>query len=362
MPRKTRAIIDLSALKHNYHAMSLLSPESHQVVVIKADAYGNGAIQVASALASQVSMFAVAFLDEAYELRQAGITQEILVLQGPYEISECLLTDELNIVWMIHNHKQMSMLHDALQNGRFIKDNHWIKFDTGMHRLGLMPDEFEDCQARFPRLFHSETVIATHLSAADEPLKNSVNAQLERFSTMLLNTDYKLSIANSAANIHSQSARRHWNRMGISLYGSSPFEGQEIKPDLAPVMRLISEVIAIRIIDVGESVGYGDTWIAKRETKIATVAIGYADGYPRHAPIGTPALFGGQKATLVGRVSMDMLTFDVTDLVEVSIGTEVELWGENLAINEVAKYVGTIGYELMTRVSKRVPRVYIDNG
>jgi alanine racemase len=341
--------------------MSSLSANSQQVVVIKADAYGNGAIQVATELASQVSMFAVAFLDEVYELRQAGITQEILVLQGPYDKSECLLTNELNIVWMIHNRKQMSMLHDALRYKQITKNNHWIKFDTGMHRLGLMPDEFERCQAEYPRLFHSQTVIATHLSAADEPLKNSVNVQLDRFTTMLSKTDYMLSIANSAANIHLKEARQHWNRMGISLYGSSPFEGKEIQPDLQPVMRLVSEVIATRIIDVGESVGYGDTWVAQRKTKIATVAIGYADGYPRHAPIGTPALFAGQKATLVGRVSMDMLTFDVSDIDEVSIGTEVELWGEHLAINEVARHVGTIGYELMTRVSKRVPRVYLNN-
>jgi alanine racemase len=147
--------------------------------------------------------------------------------------------------------------------------------------------------------------------------------------------------------------------MGISLFGSSPFEGNEIKPDLKPVMRLLSQVIAIREIEVGESVGYGDTWVAKRSTSIATVAIGYADGYPRHAPIGTPALFNGQRAGLVGRVSMDMLTFDVTDIKDITLGMEVELWGKNLAINEIASHVGTIGYELMTRISKRVPRVYI---
>lgn len=360
LPRNTRAIIDLDALKYNYHSMSSLSPESKQVVVIKANAYGNGAVRVAKSLRNEVAMFAVAFLDEVYELRQAGITQEILVLQGPYDKSECLLTDELNIVWMLHKQPQLNWLNRGLIDKRIKKSNHWIKFDTGMHRLGLMPHEYEDCRESYPALFNQATVIATHLSAADEPSKDSVDIQLKRFRQMLLSSEYELSIANSAANIHLASARKHWNRMGISLYGSSPFEGGEIQPNIKPVMRLLSEVIALREIEIGESVGYGDTWIAKRKTMIATVAIGYADGYPRHAPIGTPALFAGHRATLVGRVSMDMLTFDVTGIDSIELGARVELWGENLPINEVAKHIGTIGYELMTRISNRVPRVYLE--
>lgn len=360
MPRSTYAQIDLDAVLYNFKSMSLLAPHSKQVVVVKADAYGNGAIQIAKHLESRVSLFAVAFLDEVYELRKAGIKTPILVLQGPHEECECALTDQLGVVWMLHTERQLEWLDHHIAQGLVDNSNHWLKFDTGMHRLGLMPERFIDLEKRYPRLFHPSSVIATHLSAADTPQTPSIGLQFSRFDNMLSQSvrKYPISIANSAANIHLSKARQHWNRMGISLYGSTPFENQEVMTDLKPVMSLHSQVIAVRTLKQGESVGYGDTWIAKKETRIATVALGYADGYPRHAPIGTPALFDGKRAGLVGRVSMDMLTFDVSHLDTVSLDTQVELWGQRLPINEIAKHVGTIGYELMTRVSSRVPRRY----
>ena len=363
MPRNTHAIIDLDALAYNFKAMSALAPTSKQVIVIKANAYGNGVVAVALALQHKAQMFAVAFLDEVYELRDAGITQPILVLQGPHQEQECEQTDLLNVVWMLSAQHQLnwlqSWLHRSFSQESKKRTRHWLKFDTGMHRLGLMPEDYSLLKQQHPELFSHDVVIATHLSAADEPGKNSIEVQLKRFEAMIGKDQNPLSIANSAANIHLLPARQSWNRMGISLFGSSPFENDSVKPDLKPVMQLMSTVIALRVIAKGESVGYGDTWVAEKETVLATVGIGYGDGYPRHAPIGTPAIIEQHTAHLVGRVSMDMLIFDVTGFKDVKIGSKVELWGCNLPINTVAKHVGTIGYELMTRVSQRVPRVYL---
>ncbi|MBF7074013.1 alanine racemase [Glaciecola sp. MH2013] len=358
MARQTRAIINLSALEDNYEAMCAHAPNSKQVVVVKANAYGNGAVEVAKKLDAKASMFAVAFLDEVFELREAGIESPILVLQGPHEEHECELTKHLNVVWMLHLEQQLNWVNKRIENGELTDDRHWVKFDTGMHRLGLPCAEYDELAKAYPHIFSANTVITTHLARADEPEIDDALTRTQSFLTLMANRHQHFSIANSAGNIALPSAALDYNRMGISLYGSSPFENKQIVPNLKTVMTLESQVIAIREIDEGEAVGYGATWVAKRASRIATVALGYADGYPRHAPSGTPAYFDGHIAKLVGRVSMDMLTFDVTDLDTVEVGTRVELWGEKLNINDVAKFVGTIAYELMTRVSARVPRVY----
>lgn len=359
MARYTHAIIDLEALKHNFTTMSLCSPNSKQVVVVKADAYGNGAIAVAKCLQKHVDMFAVAFIDEVFELRDAGITQPILVLQGPHQEQECELTKTLNVVWMLHVEQQLNWINKRIKNNELSNMHHWVKFDTGMHRLGFMLEDYARLNADYTYIFHPKTVVVTHLATADEPENKASLRAIHQFLNVMADRHSCLSIANSAANICLPESAKTWNRMGISLYGSSPFENDEVSVDLKPVMQLNSEVIALRDIASGESVGYGSTWTANKPSVIATVAIGYADGYPRHAPIGTPALFDGLVGKLVGRVSMDMLTFDVTHIEKVEIGTKVELWGKNLPINEVAKQVGTIGYELMTRISKRVPRKFL---
>ncbi|MDT0628774.1 alanine racemase [Alteromonas sp. W364] len=358
MARYTHARINLDALRYNFTSMSELAPASKQVVVIKANAYGNGAIEVARCLQSEVDLFAVAFLDEVYELREAGITTPILVLQGPHQEQECELSSVLNVVWMLHLERQINWINKRIENREIKANQHWVKFDTGMHRLGLDPSEYDHLAESYPYVFTEDAVIATHLARADEPECENAQDVVNAFLLSMQDKHQNLSIANSAANICLPSAAAVYNRMGISLYGSSPFEKEQVSPDLKPVMTLKSEVIALRDLAAGESVGYGATWTASKPSTIATVAIGYADGYPRHAPIGTPALFNGKKAFLVGRVSMDMLTFDVSGLDDIDIGTEVELWGENLPINEVAAKIGTIGYELMTRVSARVPRKY----
>ncbi|MFB0912810.1 MAG: alanine racemase, partial [Glaciecola sp.] len=324
-----------------------------------ADAYGNGAVSVAKCLQNQADMFAVAFIDEVFELREAGITQPILVLQGPHQEQECELTNTLNIVWMLHAEQQLNWINKRIKNNELSNMHHWVKFDTGMHRLGFMLEDYARLHEDYAHIFHPKTVVATHLATADESDNKASLSAIHQFLNGMADRHSCLSIANSAANMCLPESANTWNRMGISLYGSTPFENGEVSVFLKPVMQLNSEVIALREIASGESVGYGATWTASKPSVIATVAIGYADGYPRHAPIGTPALFDGFVGELVGRVSMDMLTFDVTHIKNIEIGTKVELWGKNLAINKVAKHVGTIGYELMTRVSKRVPRKFL---
>lgn len=329
------------------------------VAVVKADAYGNGAVLVAKTLDNKVDLFAVAIVEEAIALREAGIQSPILVMQGPHQAAECALTVQYNLRWILHHQAQLDWLCTALDKQTLLQHAHWVKFDTGMHRLGFMPDQYQSLCQNYPDILHAKCVITTHLACADEPDNNSAEQQIAKFVKSFTQHQH-FSIANSAASAYLTEAHQHWNRLGISLYGSSPFEQSDIQLELQAVMRLKAQVIALREVETGEAVGYGGTWCAQQKSLIATVGIGYADGYPRHAPNGTPAIIKGRTAFLAGRVSMDMLTFDVTHIPGVQLGDEVELWGDNLPINSIAKHVGTIGYELMTRVSSRVPRRYIN--
>lgn len=361
MVRNTFAEIDLQALKDNFIGLSKLAPQSKSLAVVKADAYGNGAVAVARALEPHTSMFCVAIYEEAIELRNAGISNPIVVLQGPNSASDLAVTKEQDVHWVLHNRLQLEWFREA--NKKTALNGHqWIKFDTGMHRLGFLPSDLLDIKAHYPDIFTEEAVITTHLACADEDDTSSTNAQLDVFRTLVNSLKNPISIANSAGTIAHSSARASFNRLGIAMYGASPFSLNYAgdTPALEPVMRFCAPVIALREIPAGDAVGYGATWKAERKTKIATVAAGYADGYPRHAQSGTPAWLNNSRISLVGRVSMDMITFDVTDVDNVNIGDTVELWGPNNAINVVADHANTIGYELMTRLSKRVPRRYLN--
>ncbi len=357
MARGTYATINLDALVYNFLQVKHLSPRSKHVAVIKADAYGNGAIPVAKALSPYTNMFAVAFLEEAIALREAGITLPILVLQGPYAYQELENTKTLNFHWVLHTETQMAWFSEYLSHSD-IQGHQWVKVDSGMHRLGLPMNEFDDLMRRYPKVMSNKCVIMTHLAAADEDDQTQTNIQINSFLSKVSASDFALSIANSAGAIALPKARQNFNRIGISTYGSAPFCSDR-QITLRPVMTLSASIIAIREIPKGDTVGYGMTWQATKPTTIATVAIGYADGYPRHAKNGTPAVLHNRRISLVGRVSMDMITYDISNVENVKIGDMVELWGNQLPINEIASYVGTIGYELMTRVSKRVPRKYI---
>ncbi len=358
--RNTFAEVDLQAVKRNFKRLAALAPQSDALAVVKADAYGNGAIPVAKTLEKYTSMFGVAIVEEAIELRSAGINKPILVLEGPLEASQLLDTKRLDIHWMLHNRIQLDWFRKE-NNNNALNGHQWIKFDTGMHRLGFLSEDFLWLKNHYADVFTDQAVIATHLACADEEASSNAKTQIRDFLALVEDVKNPTSIANSAGTMAFSSSRASINRLGIAMYGSSPF-GHALNNQttaLEPVMRFCAPVIAIRDIPAGDSVGYGATWTASRPSRIATVAAGYADGYPRHAKSGTPAWLNGKQINLAGRVSMDMITFDITEHDSVKIGDLVELWGPNNAINEVAHHADTIGYELMTRLSKRVPRRYI---
>ena len=360
MGRPTQALIDIDAVHHNLDLLTNMASKSKVIAVVKADAYGNGAVQISQSIEYKVDLFAVAFVSEAIELRAAGITKKILILQGPHQPEDLIHTQAADLIWLLHSEWQLDC-YSNYYHGNKLDSTHsaWLKFDTGMHRLGFPLHELSSILNKHNDIFNSQTVIVTHLACADEPNSLHAEKQINDFLGEVEQRGNPMCIANSATNARFPQARQDYVRLGISLYGSTPFPEKINKiENLKPVMQLESQVIALRTIPKGDSVGYGATWQAKRTSKIATVAIGYADGYPRHAPTGTPAWCNGANIALVGRVSMDMLTFDVTDLEQVSIGDKVQLWGEHLLINKVAEHIDTIGYELMTRISKRVPRIY----
>ncbi len=358
MARPTTALIDLEALKYNFQLAQALSPEGECVAIVKANAYGHGAIPVAKALESIAPAFGVACSEEADELRRAGISKPILLLEGNFNEDEVAHAAENNYWLMLGNRQQVDqVVNTALPQPVMV----WLKVDSGMHRLGINPD---DVSAIFQQLQASDNVLdgivlATHLACGDELESTFTDQQLSVFMDAVKGIDAPLSISNSSGLLAWPETRKQWNRPGYMLYGNAPFsEPHEQGDKLRHVMTLSSAIIALRDVVAGESVGYAAGWTAERPTKIATVAVGYGDGYPRQAPNGTPIVVNGQRVPLVGRVSMDMITVDVTDLSEVAIGDEVVLWGQELTANEVAEWAGTIGYEVLTRMPLRVPRIY----
>ncbi|MEP4891132.1 MAG: alanine racemase [Aliiglaciecola sp.] len=366
MTRPTEITIDLNALIANCHYAQTLSPDSHTVAVVKADAYGHGAAEIAKALQQSVTMFAVSSLEEGIELRQQGISLPILLLEGCFTQEELFNACKQGFSVVMHNLKQYQMLESLDTNANI---DVWLKVDTGMHRLGFAPEQVMDIYSKLNSAKQvTNVVLMTHLSAADETNNNFTNEQLAKFINCReqlekqFSKSIKTSIANSAGIKAWSLARGTWNRPGIMLYGVSPFMPEDKLPEddmqqhLVPVMTFKSKVIALRNVPTGESVGYGNTWVAAQDSVVATIAAGYGDGYPRTAKLGTPVLVNGQKAKLCGRVSMDMITVDVTGLTEVEINSEVELWGKKLLVNEVASWSETIGYELVTRMPKRTPR------
>ena len=381
MSRPAKVIIDLGALRHNCQLANELSPESKTMAVIKADAYGHGAVQVAQVLEGLVPAFGVACIEEALELREAGIETPIHLLEGAFSEDEIHIAVNNNFSLAVVNHEQKKALLDCQLDKSNQQLKVWLCVDTGMHRLGIQPNEIASSYKELAACEHiqDDIVIATHFACADDLENNFTSEQLSRFQQgmndldlhdgfqpvlPLTSSSIPLSLANSAALLGWPETRAEWNRPGIILFGSSPFTAPHQEADkLLPVMTFKSGVIALRDIPPGEPVGYSATWAAERHSRIATVAIGYGDGYPVHAPTGTPVLINGHRCPLVGRVSMDMITVDVTDLPDICLGDEVILWGgslsANLSVNEVANCAGTISYELLTRMPRRTPREYV---
>lgn len=357
MARPNQARLDLGALRHNLQHARALAPGCRVMCVVKANAYGHGAVQVSEALAPLSDALAVACIEEALELREAGIVAPILLLEGFFEAAELPLAAAHNFWVMIDNLQQLAWLEAARLAAPVTC---WLKVDTGMHRLGVPLSQAAEVHNRLLRCANrsGELVTCTHFASADDMTSNQTVEQLERFESVTASLPGPRSAANSAGLLAWPRSHYDWVRPGYMLYGNSPFAMPHPNAEaLRPVMTLCAAVISLRDVAAGESVGYSALWTARRPSRIATVSIGYGDGYPRMARNGTPVLIRGQRAPLAGRVSMDMITVDVTDLDNVQIGDEVVLWGNGLPAGEVASHADTIGYELTTRMPMRTPRV-----
>lgn len=356
--RPTSATIRLGDIASNYQLACRIAPASRAIAVIKANAYGHGIQEVAKHLQPMVPAFAVAFIDEAVQLRDAGIRKPILVLQGVSRATDIAEIAARGLWLSVHHQQQLDWLKSAKVPAPI---RVWLKVDTGMNRLGFAPDALEKTYQNLYAMPNVQpgTVVFTHLACADE-LENPLTRQQVRVARSFSEKhELELSIANSAGVLHWPESHARWNRPGYMLYGLCPrgsFGGDS--HGLLPAMSMNSEIISIRNLAVGDGVGYGHDWVAKRRSRIGTVAIGYGDGYPRHAPSGTPVLVNGQRAALVGRVSMDAISVDLTDLEGVNVGGPVELWGQGLSVNEVASSAGTIGYEILAGLTGRVPLRY----
>lgn len=353
--RPARALIDLDALRHNYTLARELSG-ARALAVIKADAYGHGAVRCALALQAQADGFAVACIEEALELRAAGINGPILLLEGFFEADELPLIVQHNLWSVVHSLWQL----EAIERTQLEKPLRvWLKLDSGMHRVGLSPQQFSDAWRRLQACGKVEQIVLmSHFARADELDCPRSQEQLVVFEQARQGLQAEISLCNSPAILGWPHMPSDWVRPGIMLYGASPFTtAQEQAARLRPVMTLESRIICVRELPAGEPVGYGASFVAPRPTRVGVVAMGYADGYPRHAPSGTPVSIDGQPARLIGRVSMDMLTVDLTDLPQSGLGSRVELWGRQVAASEVALRAETIPYELFCNL-RRVARHY----
>jgi len=354
--RPARALIDLQALRHNYRLARELSG-AKALAVIKADAYGHGAVRCALALEAEADGFAVACIEEALELRAAGIKGPILLLEGFFEASELALISANDLWCVVHSLWQL----EAIEQSAVAKPlKVWLKLDSGMHRVGLHP---EDYQQAYQRLLASgkvaRIVLMSHFARADELDVQATAQQLAVFEEARQGLSAECSLRNSPAVLGWPQVPSDWVRPGIMLYGATPFEVPQAEASrLQPVMTLQSRVISVRELPAGEPVVYGAWFISPRRTRVGMVAMGYADGYPRQAPTGTPVLVAGKRSQLIGRVSMDMLCIDLTDVPEATLGSPVELWGKQVLASDVAGHAGTIPYQLFCNL-KRVPLEYI---
>lgn len=354
MPRQTLARIHLDNLRHNFRLARERAGSARAMAVVKADGYGHGIERIARALGSDTDHYAVACLEEAVALRQAGLTQPVLLMQGVHQASDLPLCEAEGFTVVVHHEHQLNWLESGGARPAV-----WLKVNSGMNRLGFAPSEVRAVYQRLKIAGVAVTGAMTHFACADDETSHRIAEQTAVFdeATAPL-APIKRSVANSAAHFRRGQPMFDWTRPGIMLYGSSPMLGRQgPQLGLKAVMTLESRLIAIRQLAPGEAVGYGEAWRSARPTVMGMVCVGYGDGYPRHAINGTPTGIRGTRAPLIGRVSMDMLAVDLTDVEGASVGDPVELWGENISVDEVAACAGTISYELLTGVTSRVPRV-----
>ncbi|MBI2994991.1 MAG: alanine racemase [Gammaproteobacteria bacterium] len=353
MTRPARVVIDLDALRHNLSRVRELAPRARVMAILKADAYGHGIERAARALGS-ANAFGVACLEEAQQLRDAGVRKPVVLLEGPYSGAELPLISSLGLEIVIHHAFQL----DLLESARLSRPaKAWLKVDTGMHRLGFDPDR---TASAWRRLLECESVarsprLMTHLALANQPGSAMTGEQLRVFDQICGKLPGERSIANSAAILSLPASHADWVRPGLMLYGVSPFDsGTGAEYGLQPVMALQSELISIRRLRRGDPVGYGANWRCPEDMDVGVVAAGYGDGFPRHASTGTPVMVCGRQSAIIGFASMDMLAVDLRGVPQARVGDAVELWGEARPIEDIARSAGTVPYEILCGVHKRL--------
>jgi alanine racemase len=352
------AVIDRRALRHNLQQVRRLAPQSRLIAVVKANAYGHGLLETAHTL-QDADCYGVARIGEALMLRSGGIVKPLLLLEGFFSAEDLPVLVVNNIETAVHSIEQLEALEQA-ELARPVQV--WMKIDTGMHRLGIRPEQAE---AFYQRLSACRNVaqpvnIMSHFSRADEPEVDYTPQQITCFDRFASDKPGQQSIAASGGILLWPDAHRDWVRPGIILYGVSPLaEPYAEHFNLQPVMTLKTSLIAVREHRASEAVGYGGTWVSERDTRLGVVAIGYGDGYPRSAPSGTPVWLNGREVPIVGRVSMDMISVDLGPNATDKVGDEVVLWGKELPVERIAACTGIIAYELITKLTQRVSMEYV---
>lgn len=358
--RDPRLTLNSAALLHNVALVRRSAPNSKILAMVKANAYGHGALPVANLLAEHVDALGVACLQEALELRNAGILTPLVLMEGVFSLAELTtVMQDGNMQLVVHQPRHLDWLRAWGDSGH--KVTVWLKVDSGMHRLGFQPHEVATIHRQLSLIASVKDIILTsHFACADEPQNSKTQQQLSVMETLAHNMPQcARSLSNSAAILAWPQAHHDWVRPGIMLYGSSPFSATTATDcQLQPVMTLSAQILAIQPVAAGESVGYGNSWTSSKDTRIGVVGIGYGDGYPRHLPNGSPVLHRGQRLPRVGRVSMDMITIDLGDH-PAEIGDEVILWGDGLPADEIATLAGTISYELFCQMTPRLSRWWI---
>lgn len=361
--RPILATVSLNALRHNLAVVRKYAPRSKAMAVVKANGYGHGLINVAHGL-SAADGFAVLGINEAVDLRDAGFQQSILLLEGVFSAQELSVVSSLGLNIVIHSQQQLTMLEAAALN----KPVHvHLKMNSGMNRLGFQPEAFAHAYERLKACKNvADITLMTHFATADDA--TGIEQPFNLFKTATQGLNLPISLANSATILRHPQAHADWVRPGIMLYGASPVgDATAASYGLTPVMQLTSEIIGVQEIKAGATVGYGNRFTATKPTRVGIVACGYADGYPRHAGLvnsdpasGAPIAVAGKLTNTLGRVSMDMLFCDLSDIPEANIGSPVELWGKQVPVDAVAAASDTVGYELLCAVAPRVPMKVID--
>lgn len=356
VPRPIRAHIDLAAMRHNLAAARVRAAGRKVWAVVKANAYGHG-IEHAVRGFEQADGLALIDLNEAHRARAAGWARPILLLEGifvPRDVSSCR---ELGLTAVVHHEDQLRMLETATAGAAV---DVYIKLNTGMNRLGFAPEELPRVLERLANAPAARVAgLSMHFANSDRADPDAgpvaMNDQLRRFEAACHGVDVVRCLSNSAALFLHPPIDEAWVRPGIALYGATPDSAHAATQlGLRPAMILSTRLIGVRTLHSGEAVGYGSRFVAQRATRIGVVACGYADGYPRHAPDGTPVVVAGIRVPMAGRVSMDMITVDLEAAPQADVGSPVELWGSQVPIDEVANASGTVGYELMCALAPRV--------